>query len=289
MFLLLALTTRPLSDLGHYARMQDTPVWCPAQRRSQKESLIRKPVLLMVVLAVSAIIIPVVLLAGGCTSNRTSKNQTSASSATDKNQAFITAIRKGDNQSILKLLSSADVNYRDAKFQNRTFLHYAAEKGDMSTAASLVDQGADVNARDTYGQTPLSVAASNGQIGIMNLLLSKGVDINTRDNKGLTVLHAAALFPMASSEYKQYEGDTQILQYLLDKGLDVNARSNSGDTPLHGAAAEQHIAAAQFLLDHGADINARNNAGSTPLDEAIRIGGDNTEMTQLLRSRGGVE
>jgi ankyrin repeat protein len=53
----------------------------------------------------------------------------------------------------------------------------------------LVDQGADVNARDRYGRTALYLAAENGQLSIVQYLVDQGTDVNAIDALGTTPLH----------------------------------------------------------------------------------------------------
>ena len=55
----------------------------------------------------------------------------------------------------------------------------------------LVENGADVTAKDKYGQTPLHLAANGGHVDIVKLFLDKGTDINAMDNNGLTPLDYA--------------------------------------------------------------------------------------------------
>ena len=57
----------------------------------------------------------------------------------------------------------------------------------------LISKGADIEARDKNGRTPLFEACSSirSKKQICELLLSKGADVNARDNQGLTPLHQA--------------------------------------------------------------------------------------------------
>src|SRR3989338_5994357 len=73
-----------------------------------------------------------------------------------------------------------------------TPLQMAARSGDIEAAHKLIEQGADVNAKDNNGQTPLHWAASNGNKEAAELLISKGADVNAKDNNGQTPLHWVA-------------------------------------------------------------------------------------------------
>ena len=57
----------------------------------------------------------------------------------------------------------------------------------------MVNKGADVNVKDTYGQTPLHLAASKGQIKVIRCLIENGANVNvTQETTGSTPLHRAA-------------------------------------------------------------------------------------------------
>ena len=54
-----------------------------------------------------------------------------------------------------------------------TALHWAAYRDDVETARLLVRAGANVNAANRYGVTPLSLACTNGNVGLVELLLER--------------------------------------------------------------------------------------------------------------------
>lgn len=68
---------------------------------------------------------------------------------------------------------------------------YAALKNQKEVAQVLLDKGAEVNARNTSGETALSLAAREGHPEIARALLAKGADVNAEDNSGAApVIHA---------------------------------------------------------------------------------------------------
>lgn len=119
-----------------------------------------------------------------------------------------------------------------------------AKAGDTAGVEKLVAGGADINARDETGQTPLITAALARQDGVAEFLVSHGASLEARTKKGMTALHAAA-----------YSGDKAIAEMLLKYGADVNDQANiAGITPLHAAAEENHADIVEALVKAGADI-----------------------------------
>ncbi|HEY7391201.1 MAG TPA: ankyrin repeat domain-containing protein, partial [Bryobacteraceae bacterium] len=158
------------------------------------------------------------------------------------------AIKSGDRQSAQSLLKQgADVNAADP--DGTTPLHWAAEAGDTEMSQMLLRAGANPKARNRYGVTPLSLAAGNGSGDLVSLLLKAGADPAATLPSGQTILMTAAR-----------AGNPEAVRLLIEHGSDVNARESTyGETALMWAAAQNHPAAVQLLLEHGAQIDVRSN------------------------------
>jgi hypothetical protein len=123
-----------------------------------------------------------------------------------------------------------------------TSLHGLVAKGDFEAARKLIEQGADIEAKDPgTGASVLHYAVMRGNPDILQYLLSKGVDVNSRTKNGTTPLHTAVL-------YNRYE----VAEMLLNKGADVDAKSGSGATPLAIATAARNKSLADLLRARGA-------------------------------------
>jgi hypothetical protein len=72
-------------------------------------------------------------------------------------------------------------------------LQAAVAQGDVAQTASLLDQGAVIDARDEAGRTPLMLAVTQDRIEIVRLLLGRGADPNAADNAGHTPLQQATI------------------------------------------------------------------------------------------------
>lgn len=104
-------------------------------------------------------------------------------------------------------------------------LHTVCMSPDPDLAHLLLSLGADVNARDTYGATPLLLACIDGRPDIVRLFIKHGADVNAKSKPGDTPLHWACL-----------HGHTSTARLLLDHGADVNAKDKEGNTPLDVAS-----------------------------------------------------
>ena len=152
----------------------------------------------------------------------------------------------------------ADVNAKDK--YGRTPLYVASEEGHIDVVKYFVELGADVEAKDRFGKTPLHVASRNGHIDVVKYLVEHGADMEAKDEDGRTPLHLAS-----------WNGYIGVVKYLVEHGADVMAKSKDGNTPLHEASEEEgHIDVVKYLLEHGADVKVKDKNGGTSLNWASR-------------------
>jgi hypothetical protein len=86
--------------------------------------------------------------------------------------------------------AGADINAADG-VKRCTPLHMAARRGNLPIAEALLDCGANIEARDSAGDTPLRRAVNCDKVLFVSLLLSRGANILSRGSKGTTPLLAA--------------------------------------------------------------------------------------------------
>jgi ankyrin repeat protein len=127
---------------------------------------------------------------------------------------------------------------------------------------NVLSKGANVNAADEYGLTPLHHAINQGHRNIAELLIAQGARLDMKDNAGRTALHYAAGASFGSANPQAWTAD--IVQLILDNGANVDAQDNIGWTPLHYSALMRNKAIVNLLVDRGADLNVVNNRGDTP-------------------------
>jgi ankyrin len=162
----------------------------------------------------------------------------------------------------------------------------AAHDGDLAAAKQLVESGANVNERSPGrgGATALHAAAAFGYVETAAYLLSKGADVNARDGSGNTPLHDAACYPSKVRPSKDSESRrNHVASMLIEHGADVRATAENNLTPLHLAAGEGNVWLVELLLAHGADPNAQTKQGMTPLHYAsLEHAGDDPAPALLL-------
>lgn len=172
------------------------------------------------------------------------------------------AVGSGNMVEVQELLS----NGASATMVNPTtgdsLLHLAAEQNSLEMLALLIERGADVNAKDTEGRTPLCRAACTGNLQMVESLMSHGAVLDDR------------VFLAAVDACKP-----EVVKFLIAKGANVLAVDERGNTALH-YAAHSIGEITQILLQAGIAPNCVNNEGYTPLMSAASIG--NIEVVKTL-------
>ncbi|MHC4741125.1 MAG: ankyrin repeat domain-containing protein [Planctomycetota bacterium] len=96
---------------------------------------------------------------------------------------------EGGNRDIAVLLIAKGARVSEKnRWHGRTPLHHAWH---LSTAELLIEEGADVNAKDLAGQSPLHRMALGGHKAVAELLIKNGANVNARDNQGRSPLDLA--------------------------------------------------------------------------------------------------
>ena len=153
------------------------------------------------------------------------------------------------------VLICAVASVRLVGLRGQTLLHEAAMVGEAELAAVLIRSGADPDAKEAEGHTPL-YRASTGDVARVLLAAGATVDVVSGPTRG-TPLHQAAR-----------RGYFSVAQALLDHGASIEARDAKRETPLRRAVNCRQIEIVRLLVRHGADPHAADRRGVTPLDMA---------------------
>ena len=189
----------------------------------------------------------------------------------DKASDLHLACRHGEHATVQLLLQrGADVQAKDS--WGWTPLHCAVEGGHVSTVQALLQAQASVVARTPRDRwSPFLLACRWGHAHLLPLLVTTGAYINQMDTSGLSPLHHAAR-----------EGHLAVVSWLLEQGAKVSPKTRDLVTPLHLAADP---AVADLLLFHGAALEARTyGRNMTPLLSACQRG--NLHLFRSLQSAG---
>ena len=145
---------------------------------------------------------------------------------------------------------------------------------DSQEIISALRKGADVNARDIYGQSVLMDASRDEKrLWLAELMLREGADVNLRDNDGQTALM-----------YSAYACKSPVMIHVLvDAGADVNARDNDGATALMISAKHNAPGIMAEILDAGAEINAKDNKRRTAIFYAAE--NESAESARIITER----
>lgn len=184
-----------------------------------------------------------------------------------------------------------------------TLLHVAAEIGSERIVSILLSRGANVNARDSLGETPLCRAATydqeNSHFVAARLLLSNGANANNRDANGDKTLSKASfgskiarairdaggyedVSPMRFIEACQ-NGTVEVINDYIKAGGNVN-ESFSGISALMFAVSSGNLASVRALLNAGAQVNATDRNGMTALHWAALF--NHPGIADLLLQKG---
>ncbi|KAL7801059.1 Pfs, NB-ARC and ankyrin domain protein [Trichoderma afarasin] len=224
---------------------------------------------------------------------------------------LLQAVEDG-HSSILKLFID-----KGAHIHHQQLLSTAISEGHDDIADILLKNGADIEAEDDSGKTPLLLAiqASKTSTTLLKLLLDRGANINYRNTLGSTALSYALSYAVSlrSNNFEVVKllldrgadvnatdtngrtlvshavlrpGQDYMVKLLLERGAEIDAKDDNGRTPLSYAVSQYfHISMVKLLLERGAEINVKDNDGKTPLSHAISHHVHQSQI-KLLLERG---
>ena len=122
----------------------------------------------------------------------------------------------------------------------------------------LISEGAQIDAKNKLGQTPLQTAVLANNIEFIRSIISAGVNIENQDSDGNTAIHLAVI-----------ENFANVVEFLARNDAKVNTANFSGDLPIHSASLTATADIIGILVRFGADLTIRNNSGRSPIHLAV--------------------
>ncbi|XP_008212116.2 ankyrin repeat domain-containing protein 65-like [Nasonia vitripennis] len=196
------------------------------------------------------------------------------------------------NEQLIELVKNYGANLQARDCDGQTALHYAAMTGRIREAKLFLKKGANSNAADNNGMTPLLAAAQSIKANeLLPLLIMHGANVKARDVDGRNILHWLAYAPVEHAglvralielgvsisereSVNQYQalhlaaanGKKQMVQILLEYGANPNTLAGDDVFPLYLAAARSDMSLAlKTLLERGANIHLISITGETAL------------------------
>jgi ankyrin repeat protein len=164
---------------------------------------------------------------------------------------LIDAVKSGDKTAAFALIDKrVDVNVPEP--DGTTALHWAVHQNDLELVQRLIRAGANVQAKNDYGATPMAEAAVGANPAVIEALLEAGADAESPNADGQTALMIVAR-----------TSQVDAAKLLLKHGANVNASEKwRGQTALMWAAAQKQPAMVKELIAAGADVNARSTVNN---------------------------
>ncbi|PAA55755.1 hypothetical protein BOX15_Mlig030254g2 [Macrostomum lignano] len=198
--------------------------------------------------------------------------------------------KEGNYHAIQKLITFFSfvpdfINYREPGSLN-TALHYACRYGQLRVALQLLQNFADIDARNVHKCTPLFLAVESGNRRVCQLLIEWGCDIHAKNIQKLTALEASKSDELRRNLMRHYQyysttvplvvsGQLQHLSDMIEDHVtkrhelvSIQSRCLNGSTLLHTAAYFDHLLLIRRLLKLKIDVSIRDYKGAGVLHRA---------------------
>ena len=225
----------------------------------------------------------------------------------DKASPLHNAAYLGSLEIVDVLLKQGATSLNEGNFRGQTPLHFACERGHPDVATRLLDAGADIEARDMVGRTPLMTTGISKNLEIAKGLIKRGADINAVAKRGpatYTTLSVMAMYGFkdlvdllidkeaAIAEdtleptlaFAVQMGHPGLFEYVRKKGVDLAPLKERDPGFVYNAAAGGSVEIMKALLDHGFDADQKDKDCWTPLHVAAVEG--KTKMIEFLIAQG---
>ncbi|XP_076459594.1 uncharacterized protein LOC143292853 [Babylonia areolata] len=179
------------------------------------------------------------------------ENNADASMTTVDGETILHRVCSYGTEDILgRLVHKVHLETKDKNGETALLRACRAKKNRHSKVTLLLENGADAEAADEQGVTPMQIACSSGDVDLLRELLKHGGSVNSHNKNGETPLHQACV-----------QGHSHLVEVLLQAGAFVNEPDHDGNTPLHKACIYLQPDSVKVLLEHGANFRINNKNG----------------------------
>jgi len=214
---------------------------------------------------------------------------------------------RGKFERLRSLLEEFPHFWQASESDGTTLLHWAALRDDAKFVCEFLQRKGLPDAHGPEKQTPLMWAAAAGATVAMHALIENAADLNAKDEQGATaLLHAvqheqrtSLMRVMASGDPKQlvmvadckgrnaahwasFLGDFQTLKLMSHFGINLHHLDERRNTVLHQAVLGKKPDVLEYLMEKGVDPDIHNADGATCMDLARDVG-DKATMSMLER------
>ena len=189
----------------------------------------------------------------------------------------VMAINAGaPTETILYLLAQKGNEVDKLTHDSRTYIFWAASKGNVEVMQALFAKGAKTGGQDSHGMTALNFAAAGGQQNtkVYDLLLQNGANLKTELNHD----GANALLLAVGNDQ-----ELKLTSYFRSKGLDLKSKDAAGSTAFDYAARSGNLNVMKQLLAEG--VKFTGNA-MLMASQGTRRGANTLDVFQYLESLG---
>ncbi|MBO9659135.1 MAG: ankyrin repeat domain-containing protein [Chitinophagaceae bacterium] len=167
-----------------------------------------------------------------------------ATSANGLDAAALAINASADNEVIKFLLSQNGIDVNKPLAAGRTYLFFAANRGNTDIVEYLLSKGARVTVRDEFGYSPFTLAAATGQANtkVYDLCINAGIVPKKEIARGGT----NALLLIAP-----FDKDFKLIDYFLSKGIDIKSKDSLGSTVFDYAVRSGSIDVLKRLVQKG--------------------------------------
>jgi ankyrin repeat protein len=156
-------------------------------------------------------------------------------------------------------------------------LQRAAMKNRTAVMELLIAKGADIEAKDSQGYTPLSmVTRISGPFEALELLVKKGANINLPDSLGNTPLDNAIIYANA---------DNRAIDLLLARSPEINKAPEGLAYTLSAAARRGHLPLFEYYRERGGEALFADESTRRAIMRSAITGGS-LEMVKKLQAKG---